>query len=339
MGSKTKTAPHQKMSSFSLRYVLLLALFWIHTLYFDSELSPTLPSLRASEEVLSFTVVLTTVGRAKLERQLHSLGPQLTSVDNIVLISDINATDPSTAPLIASVESLLKGLECNNCTKIFRQNPYPMGGAGHNSRTFHQKSLPGAFILHGDDDDYYTPDAFEIIRAVITTLEPRVYIFRAAKENLYKAVLVPYRQLMSFPAMHSIYPHEIGIYNGGTPNGIVRNLPDKFPDWGVKIGGDAVFWQSVIYNFGHENTVLVPRVIYMVNEYLYGRLHELGIDQPKGFFFLDQSGRPIPDGDLNMSVPFINGVPMHPNPLLGLKDRYLDRGACTNYGYAPNPNP
>ena len=210
-----------------LQNILLLVCLWLHTLLFEYP-SLNSPAFRAREEDgrVTFTVVVTTVGRSKLERQLTSLGFQLTAHDNIVLISDINATDPSTAPLIASVEGVFMKLDCNNCTKIFRQNPLPMGGSGHNSRTFHQKDLPGAFIMHADDDDMYTPDAFEIMRAVITTLEPRVYIFRAAKENLYQKVQVPYRQLMSFPAMHSIYPREIGLFNGGTPNGVVRNIPD-----------------------------------------------------------------------------------------------------------------
>jgi len=322
-----------------LHFLLLLCLFLCT--YTPSLVSSgaTLKAVTNVPEEVSFTVVVTTVGRAKLTQQLASFAWQLRAADFIVLLSDINATDPLQAPSIAAAERALAEAQCNNCTKMFVQNPYPMGGAGHNSRTHHQQNLPGAFIMHADDDDMYTPDAFEIIRAVITTLEPRVYIFRAAKENLYKKVEIPQRHLFAFPALHSWHPREIGIQNGGTPNGVVRNIPQMFPEWGAKIGGDAVFWQSVIYNFGFENTVLVPRVIYMVNEYLYGRLHELGIDQPKGFFFLDHTGRPLPNGDYNSTVPMLNGVPMSPNPLLGLKDRYAERGACTNWGYPAYTGP
>jgi len=318
-----------------LRHLLCLLVLWLHS-FLDESAHARHLNLKASnsnERGVSFTVVITTVGRKKLSTMLASLGWQLKAADNIVIISDINATDPEKFPLISSVQEMLRDANCNNCSKIFIQNPTPMGGSGHRSRTFHQKTLPGDFIMHADDDDMYTPDAFEIIRAVITSLAPRVYIFRAAKENLYTKVLVPYRQLMSFPAMHSTHPSEIGFMNAGTPNGVVRNLPSMFPDWGEKIGGDAIFWQAIVNSFGFENTVLVPRVIYMVEQYLYGRLHELGVDQPKGFFFLDESGRPIPDGVFNMSTPFINGKPMFPNPLLGLVDRYAARGACTNWGY------
>ena len=318
---------------FLRRSTLLLLVFWLHALL------PPAPAARAAappkhEGDISFTVVITTLGRPTLATMLSSLGPQLSALDNVVVISDINATDPSTAPRIAATEGMLKAMACN-CSKLFIQNPAPMGGSGHNSRTHHQKALPGAFVMHADDDDMYTPDAFEIIRAVITDLSPKVYIFRAAKENLYRKVLIPFRQLMSFPAMHSTHPREIGFMNGGTPNGVARNIPSMFPDWGTKIGGDAIFWQALIYNFGFENTVLVPRVIYMVNEYLYGRLHELGVDQPRGFFFSDAQGRPVPDGDFNYSVPMLNGVPMLPNPLLKLRDRYA-QGACTSWGFPPS---
>jgi hypothetical protein len=69
---------------------------------------------------------------------------------------------------------------------------------------------------------------------------------------------------------------------------------------------------------------MVPRVIYMVNEWLYERLTELGIDQPKGKMFADETGRLLPNGNPIMSAPSQNKVDLVPNPLLALKARVRD---------------
>lgn len=159
----------------------LSSLLFLHTLLLDVfSFNPTTVIV----EVISFNVILTTMSTRPelLKRQLASLGPQLTSADFISLLSD---TDPTRVDLINVSKGALDALQCNGCTKIFRQNDPPLGGYGHASRTNHQTSLPGAFHMHGDDDDLYTPDAFDIIRSVVTSLEHRVYIFRVAKENFY----------------------------------------------------------------------------------------------------------------------------------------------------------
>lgn len=66
---------------------------------------------------------------------------------------------------------------------------------------------------------------------------------------------------------------------------------------------------------------MVPRVIYMVNDDLYTRLTELGIDQPRGKMFADDTGRLLPNGNPIMSAPSQNKVDLVPNPLLQLKVR------------------
>lgn len=321
--------PRPRLRRLSLLFVLLL-----HLLLFQDKSSNFSPfnylNLYGGESspIISFNVILTTIGSrpSLLRRQLASLGPQLTSHDFITLLSD---ADPSSIDIINITNMTLQNAECNGCVKIFRQNARPMGGYGHTSRTFHQKSLPGAFHLHGDDDDLYTPDAFEIIRAVVTTLEERVYMFRAVKENYYHAK--NRKELIAFPTLYRNpeKAESVGMDNGGTPCGVVRNIPHLLPVWEPRIGGDSIFWKYAIGNFsGPKNTVMVPRVIYMVNEDLYHRIHELGIDQPSGFYHIDKdNGRVLPNGLLECAAPFLNGKAIDsPNPLHSLKDRYKEAG-------------
>jgi hypothetical protein len=283
-------------------------------------------NLRSADGAISFNVIMTTAGEARrlplLGRMLWTFGPQLTKRDFITLISDANMSAPGGADVVAAVNASFMTAHCNNCTKIFIQNAAPLGGYGHASRSAHQRALPGDFHLHADDDDMYTPDAFEIIRAVVTTLEPRVYVFRCAKENIYKDK--GRRELIFFPALHTTNASDVGLYNGGTPNGVVRNVPAALPDWRPTIGGDAVWLRDAIAAIGGPaRAVLVPRVTYMIKDDLYARLHELGIDQPKGFFFTDSTGRPLPDGPVNRSAPWCGGREVRdPNPLDALRNRF-----------------
>lgn len=227
-----------------LTHALLLLCLGLHSLLTRAPLAP-LGSLRArapyAGEFISFNVILTSVGRPTLSRMLGTFAHQLTRHDFISVLSDI---DPANVALIRATNETLHAAFCHGCTKIFRQNDPPLGAIGHRSRTVHQASLPGAFHLHADDDDYYTPDAFEIIRSVVTTLVPRVYIFRVAKENYYPAK--NRRELIAFPVLDNNDPLKVGLYNGGTPCGVVRNVGEELPIWRPTIGGDAVFWEDAI---------------------------------------------------------------------------------------------
>jgi len=191
--------------------------------------------LPGSDEV-SFNVIVTSTGRAELPVFMEALAPQLTSRDYITLISD----KPSWHLHVAETFSHVR---CN-CTKLLIENAEPLGWWGHGSRNKWQRSLPGAFHLHADDDDFYTPDAFEIIRSVVTTLVPRVYIFRVVKENYYPAK--NRKELIAFPVLDNNNPLAVGLYNGGTPCGVVRNVGAELPIWRPTIGGDAVFWEDAI---------------------------------------------------------------------------------------------
>lgn len=273
----------------------------------------------SSADGISFNVILTTTGRPELARMLASVGPQLRAVDHLTVISDAPPSDTAARGTGGRVALMLAAAWCHNCTKRFIENEQPLGGHGHNSRARWQNELPGAFHMHGDDDDVYTPDAFDIIRACITSLAPRVYVFRILKLNVFRDGNLPVYYTM--PALEDTDPRQVVMGNVGTPSGVYRALPELVPRWKNEYGGDGMFYEELLRNFGYENVVMVPRVIYTIAQDFHSYLHVFGIDQPRGVFFVDADGRPLPDGPVNQSAPFLNGVPLHPNPLLSLPDR------------------
>ena len=297
------------------RSLLLLATLLAHTVLDLPPLIPPPPP--APSERVSFNVIITTIGRESLGGMLASVGPQLTADDFITVISD---TDPNDAPRQARVRADVGATVCNNCTVRLIENAIPLGGSGHNSRTRHQYSLPGAFHMNADDDDIYTPDAFSIIRAVVGgSLARRVYIFRIIKLNVFRSK--GRNAVFVMPLFTTTTPEEVGVGNVGTPCGVYRNIPSLIPAWNASYGGDGLFYEALIRNFGAHRTVLVPRVIYIIPTpmlNLYDAIRGFGLDQPAGTFFLDKNGRVLPDGVDSSAAPTLNGVLVLPNPLLSV---------------------
>jgi hypothetical protein len=180
----------------------------------------------------------------------ESLTPQLTSLDYITLISDDARTHLHVAETFANVRC--------NCTKLLIENPRPLGYWGHGARNKWQRSLPGAFHLHADDDDLYTPDAFAIIRRYVRDLSPHVYIFRFIRRWDGEIGLIP--------PMSVTQPSQIKPKTVGTPCGVIRNIPHLYRDWGYLYGGDGHFYEALVASFGPENVTILPEVIYHLGQ-------------------------------------------------------------------------
>ena len=202
-------------------------------------------TLPGSEEV-SFNVIITTTGRYTLPVFFDSLTPQLTDKDYITLISD-------KADWHVHVAQVFSHVRCN-CTKLLIENANSLGWWGHGSRNKWQRSLPGAFHLHADDDDLYTPDAFAKIRAVVVDLAPRLYIFRLIRRWDGEIGLIP---PMSVTRGEQIKPGAVS-----TQNGVIRAVPGLYRDWPYLYGGDGHFYEALVATFGAENVTIVPEVIY-----------------------------------------------------------------------------
>ena len=201
--------------------------------------------LPGSDEI-SFNVIVTSTGRAELPVFMAALAPQLTARDYITLISD----KPSWHLHVAETFSHVR---CN-CTKLLIENAEPLGWWGHGSRNKWQRSLPGAFHLHADDDDLYTPDAFEHIRRAVVDLSPRVYIFRLVRRWDGEIGLIP---PMSVTRPEQIVPGAVS-----TQNGVIRAIPELYLDWPYLYGGDGHFYKALVERFGYDNVTIVPAVTY-----------------------------------------------------------------------------
>jgi len=217
-------------------------------------------ALPGSDEV-SFNVIITTTGRYTLPVFFDSLAPQLTDKDYITLISD-------KADWHVHVAQAFSHVKCN-CTKLLIENAHPLGWWGHGSRNKWQKTLPGAFHLHADDDDLYLPDAFEKIRRHVRTLDARLYIFRMIRRWDGVVNLIP--------PMSVTHPSQIRPRAVSTQCGVIRAIPQLYQDWAYLYGGDGHFYKALVETFGYENTTIVPEVIYQLgqNENLLGEIDKL----------------------------------------------------------------
>lgn len=157
----------------------------------------------------AFNVVIATSGRDTLQNMIDSIAPQLCSEDYLTIIWDCQAMP----------------LQINgDCQVITIQNEKALGFWGHASRSRWQNSLPGDYLINGDDDDMFATDAMSIIREHCT--EDKLYVFRMQYEN----VVIP-----SF--------HQVAYGNIGTPCGVYK--PGGLPDWPLEYGGDFKFYSDL----------------------------------------------------------------------------------------------
>jgi len=154
----------------------------------------------------SFNVVIASKGRPSLINMVESIAPQLSANDYLTVIWD---SEPFELPIGPDVKYLSI------------QNKEPLGAWGHGSRNKWGLYLPGDYILNGDDDDVYLPDAMEHIRSVCT--EQKLYVFRMNRGELV---------LPRYP--------EIEHGNIGTPC-LVYPTMDEYPEWVNRYGGDLDF--------------------------------------------------------------------------------------------------
>ena len=220
------------------------------------QLSPTYPDAYLpgaplpGASVVSFNVIITTTGRYTLPVFFDALAPQLTAADYITLISD-------KADWHVHVAQAFSHVRCN-CTKLLIENAAALGWWGHGSRNKWQRTLPGAYHLHADDDDLYLPDAFATIRAHVRDLRPRLYIFRMIRRWDGVVNLIP---PMSVTRPEQIRPRAVS-----TQCGVIRAVPELYREWAYLYGGDGHFYKDLVESFGYENVTIVPAVIYQLGQ-------------------------------------------------------------------------
>jgi hypothetical protein len=201
-------------------------------------------------DAVSFNVIVTTTGRYTLPVFFDALAPQLTSADYITLISD-------KADWHVHVAQAFSHVRCN-CTKILIENAAPLGWWGHGSRNKWQRTLPGAYHLHADDDDLYVPNAFATIRAHVRDLAHRLYIFRMIRRWDGVVNLIP--------PMSVTHPSQVRPRAVSTQCGVIRAVPQLYREWAYLYGGDGHFYKDLVEAFGYDNVTLVPEVIYQLGQ-------------------------------------------------------------------------
>lgn len=177
----------------------------------------------------SFNVVIATAGRKTLKRAVESILPQLSEEDFITVIYDGCPVD----------DRLFNQAKC---TVNLYHEPKALGHWGHGARNKYQDNLPGDYILNGDDDDIWTPDAMKKIREHCT--EKKLYIFQFSFNGC------------GFP----MTPGYLGRGKCGTPNGVYANI-GSFPEWATVYGGDGDFYEKLAKRIEPE---WVKKIIYIV---------------------------------------------------------------------------
>jgi hypothetical protein len=173
----------------------------------------------------TFNVVIATSGRDTLQTMIDSIAPQLTGEDYLTIIWD-------SQPI---------GLQINSdCKVITIQNENALGFWGHASRSRWQNSLPGDYIINGDDDDVFTSDAMSTIRE--HCIEDKLYVFRMEYSNT------------TIPNYHAI-----AYGNIGTPCGVYK--PGNLPEWPLEYGGDFKFYQELSKT---KDPVFIDKTIYKI---------------------------------------------------------------------------
>lgn len=157
---------------------------------------------------------------------IDSIAPQLMEHDYLTIIWDCQP----------------RPLQINSkCKVISIHNPEPLGYWGHGSRNRWQDELPGDYLMNGDDDDVYAPDAMSEIRNVCT--EKKLYIFQFNNSG----IKIP-------------NGNEVRVGNVGTSCGVYPKI-DKLPKWEYRYGGDGDFYVALSKMLPYEH---IKKVIYLV---------------------------------------------------------------------------
>jgi hypothetical protein len=124
-----------------------------------NKLMPTLRNVSSKQPVPTFHVLIATAGRPSLRRMLNSILPQLRTGDAVTIVfdgADARARSTYTPKWTDGYDSAVH---------VYDQTPN-LGFHGHGIRNMYQTWLETktTYIMHADDDDKYTSDAFATLR-------------------------------------------------------------------------------------------------------------------------------------------------------------------------------
>jgi hypothetical protein len=177
------------------------------------------------------SVIVATLGRETLRRALQSAADQ---------------------PLLPGDEVLVVGageqVERISRDFGFRHLSCPaMGDFGYSERQYAMPFATGTHLLFLDDDDCFTPGAFDAIRSMIEANPGRPLMFR---------MVAPWGQTLWVDPV-------VRVANHGGPQFVVPNDPARLGRWGTRYEGDFDFCTSTLALYPDGSLVWDETVIYV----------------------------------------------------------------------------
>ena len=186
----------------------------------------------------SFHILIASNGRKTIIHQIRSLIPQLLSNDYITIVFD----GPQSEEYKEFVSEQCKKFKCKVNIII---EPYNLGFYGHGIRNKHNY-LEGDFIMHADDDDFYLPNSFKMLRKLCNDPD-MIYIF-----------------MFEAKTGRNIFNTEFKVGSIGTPAGIIPQKYNTKGYWGLRNGGDGDFYIELSNQFS-KNFIFIQEHIYTAN--------------------------------------------------------------------------
>lgn len=174
----------------------------------------------------AITVIVPTTGRPTLQHTLQSFAPDLTTDDQVIVISD--GPDPTTRSVVSIVDSNSQG------SWYYLETATPQGAFGHPNRnhvlTHH---LQTSHVWSIDDDDEAVPGALDLLRQHIT--DPwTIFKMRFGPNSRHPGLTLP-------------YTHRVVYGNIGTP---MIFAPSSQARFGHHYSGDFDYAQELMQLLG-----------------------------------------------------------------------------------------
>ena len=178
----------------------------------------------------TFNCLIATTGRKSLQHMINSITHQLLENDCLTIVYDGYSSIP------------YFDLSNAKCKVVQYFEPKALGFWGHGIRNKYATLIEHRdFVVHADDDDEYTSDAFEYLRNICND-----------DKVLYVALF-----------NHGIKKYGSSVKEGsiGTPCGIIPYDFNMSSKWLDRVGGDGAFYEDLKAKFP---VVLLNHVIYTV---------------------------------------------------------------------------
>jgi len=198
----------------------------------------------------SLHFLLATIGRKTIFRMLDSLEPQLKSQDYLTIVFDAQDDDN----VLDKVKFRTSTYPCT-VNRIYEEKN--LGFWGHGIRNKYQE-LPGDFILHCDDDNFYTENSISVIRKICTD-KTKFYSFRVGS-------IPPYTDKDGSPSSETynqpIQDLEKIFRPMDTGAGVIPSAYNKLTTWEYFYGGDKAFYKKLYDLIDPNKIVLVGYTHY-----------------------------------------------------------------------------